>query len=47
MRTFPQLSILALSAFIAAGAQAQATAQPNPAAAMLPVAYGAPALSIR
>ena len=42
MRTFPQLSILVLSAFIAAGAQAQATAQPNPAAALLPVAYGAP-----
>jgi len=42
MRTFFHLSILAVSAFVAAGAQAQATAQPNPAAAMLPVAYGAP-----
>lgn len=43
MRTPLLLPIAALAAILAAGAvHAQATAQPNPAAAMLPVAYGAP-----
>ncbi|HSV37049.1 MAG TPA: heme-binding protein [Ramlibacter sp.] len=43
MRTSFHLPVIALAALMASSlAQAQATAQPNPAAAMLPVGYGAP-----
>jgi glc operon protein GlcG len=43
MRTTLHLPVIALATLMASSfAQAQATAQPNPAAAMLPVAYGAP-----
>lgn len=43
MRTSFQLFVIALAAFMAnSPAQAQATAHPNPAVTVLPVAYGAP-----